>query len=227
MKNEHEIGYYDEAQWFAQCWSCNKDSDSLWRAYTRGTNARSVKIKTTSDDLIYSLKNNHDMFFFLYKVVYSRDASGENNVKRELSLSYQFDLEWDGPMLDSIYHKDVFNNDSNVKALSILLAKRREFASENEVRLICYSKRPETKSIFQYPIPDMGCFIKEVVLDPWTPDGIDETVKDIVKRYIPGRSISVRKSDLYQEPIKGVLCDPYHFYDEYIRNKQTAHGNRP
>lgn len=218
MKDENELIQYDESRWYGQCWSFNNDSDSLWRAFTKGTNARAVKIKTTSDALMSCFNNvapNH--YFFLFKLKYSESANGEKQTMHNLSQTYQFDWEFDEPCINRCFNDEPFKDDPHVRALYMLLTKRTQFKAEDEVRLICYSKTPETKSVLQYPIPNIGDFLKEVVLDPWTPDGIDDVVSDIVKRYIPGRSISVWKSDLYQEPQKGLLYDPYHYYDEYIK----------
>ena len=109
-------------------------------------------------------------------------------------------------------HWTKFKDDKQIAAVLMLLSKRAPFSHEEEVRLLRYCKEPQDDELFKYDIHDLGTFIQEITLDPWSPDGYEDAIKAIVDKYLPGNTIPVLKSDLYKKIEKGLLYDPFHYY---------------
>ena len=201
---------FDESRWYGQCWSTCPESDALWRIFTNGKNARSVMIKSTSAAIKNSLKRlkSNNRVFFLEKVKYSRNDGEEGD-----SLAQTIHYEW---MWENNYDIELSRNgmkdDKNIAAAPILLTKRSAFSHEQEVRLLCYNKKeqPKERNIFAYKIPSLSLFLGDKIeLDPWTPDGVDETLKTIIDKFIPNNDIQIRKSPLYKEWERGFCFSPY------------------
>ena len=205
IKSEDKEIPFDETRWYGQCWSKSKESDGLWRVFTKNSNSRAVKIKTDSDTIKKSLNyiENSELAFFLESVKYPEEKS--ENLKNALVDLFRFDWLWENGYTFSLKN-DFFENDPNVFAAPMLLTKRYQFKHEEEVRLLCYSKKTSEAKTFEYDIKwMMPDFIKEVVLDPWTPEGLDVIVKDIIGKYCPNNDIKVTKSDLYKDVEKGFI----------------------
>lgn len=217
VKREEKIEYlyFNDKLWYGQCWSFSKENDSLWHVFSKGRISRSVKIKTTSEALKATLNSlNPKLHFFFEKVQYAAHAKGEKNIKKEIASTIHFERMWgEGSLYEFVLNEGCFKDDVQVKAAPLLLTKRKPFESEHEVRLILYSKEELEDDVFSYDIPKIGDFIKEVELDPWTPKGVDDAVRDIVGHYIPGVNIPVYTSDLYKPIERGLLYDPDKLYN--------------
>lgn len=171
-------------------------------------------IKTTYESLVQSLPENDESHHFLIERVEYADEA--DTVKGELSnFANVCQFEWDFEHFNTAFVEDPFRSNPQMKAAPLLLTKRNAFKFEEEVRLLCYSTQHTENKIYEYPIEDWGSFIKEVVLDPWSPDGIDSVIKDIIGKYIPDNNIPVITSKLYKEEVKGILYDPYQQYSKY------------
>lgn len=191
--------FFDDKLWFGQCWSYNQESDALWRVFSNAKLSRSVKIKTTSDLLKASLSRiSQNKILFLEKVQYAKQAEGEDNIRKVISDCIKNYWLRGIPNYGDLLKNDIFRDDTQVEAVPMLLTKRKCFESEHEVRLILYSQEQLKEDVFCYDIPEMGRFIEEVELDPWTPKGVGNVIRDIVRHYIPGVNIPVYTSGLYK-----------------------------
>ena len=204
---------YELDRWYGQCWSSNPCNDALWQIYTKSDNCRAVMIKTTIGALKESIPEDNDQYrFFLGKVKYADHAKDEKGTKKNLASIYQFDWDWENPLL----RFEEVQNDEQLRAVYMLLTKRKPFEYEQEVRLLCYTKEKQEDGLYKYDLNIMN-FVKEVTLDPWTPKGIDTSIKDIIDSFFPGNSIQVGTSNLYTDLGRGFLYDPHHYYEEYIK----------
>lgn len=206
----NKIEQFDFTRWYGQCWSSNPNSDALWHIYTKGKIARAVKIKTTANALMKDLHKDTLHLYFLERMKYTEQSKEEIDVIKNLSQTYQFEWEW-----GDMGYLEEFTDDPQIKAIPMLLTKRAPFKYEEEVRLLCFctEKQPEEDKLHRYSIHDLSSFIQDVQLDPWTPEGIDDIIKDIIQKFIPNNNISVTISTLYKKIDKGFLYDPYHYYN--------------
>ena len=95
------------------------------------------------------------------------------------------------------YKKIVDDSTKPVTTDGLPFTKRYAFRDEKEVRMLYTSATEELRSK-AIPVP-RGAF-EELILSPWMPDSLAETVKSIVKT-IPGFSmLEVRKSMLFDSP---------------------------
>lgn len=200
---------FDETRWYGQCWTRNPESDALWRIFTNGKNVRAVMMKSTSSVIKDSLSRIEDdrRVFFLEKVAYPENGDNE---RQALAQTYHFEWMWEHGYALELSLADL-DKDPNIAAAPLLLTKRHAFVHEQEVRLLCYRKKKQPKKAitYSYKIPSLIDFLKdEVVLDPWAPEGIDDSLKKVIDRCLPGNTISVQKSNLYKEWDKGFCFRP-------------------
>ena len=204
---------FDESFWYGQCWSESSGSDALWQVFTRSRIARAVKVKTSSTLLKGSLSDEEqkdDRVFFLERVKYPTPENEENELEA-LIRAYSYDWGYD-ESYGMLIHNDRFRSDFNVMAAPFLLTKRRAFQHEKEVRLLCYCKEQQRNGVLSYEIANWCNFIEEVELDPWTPNGIDVVLNDILLRYDMRRSdgspLRATISDLYQKCKAKIVYSP-------------------
>lgn len=168
------------ARFYGQCWSFNKDSDAMWRIYSR--NKDSVRIKTKIINIIELLNQTRGMLWTapsFGKVVYRTT----NDI---ISWLDEFEVKGWGVFLD------YFSNS--------LFYKREEFKHENEVRFIInQTNNYEIKDYIEMQIPQSN-FIEEIALDPrLNKQEFNDTVEQI--KPFSG-NIPICQSDLYKfDPI--------------------------
>lgn len=184
--------------WYGQSWSCIKESDSLWRAYTSGKKQRCVKIETTVKKLIASTKDIHNGETFILKIIDYGDIE-------------------DGSFLenaDNIF--DIYKNivdESMLLPCSFLFAKRRAFQYENEVRLIAHAPNNKKGRVYEYDT-NVVEFIDNVELDPWTPKESVEAIKKAIQACVINEKITTKikvshsvlydKSELIDKLLKSI-----------------------
>ncbi|MBO4659987.1 MAG: hypothetical protein J5610_00825 [Prevotella sp.] len=227
MLNANSMEPFNEKHWYGQCWSSCEESDALWRIYSNGKAFRSIRIKTTAAIMKSFLNNDDDGHYFLEQIIYTEPSKGEKNIMKEIGNACQFKWCWGDANYDTIIFGDEFRNDNQLKAIPMLLTKRAPFNHEQEVRLLRYSKEAKEDSLFRYTINDLNIFIQGVTLDPWAPDGFEDAVKAIIDKYVPGNCIQVNKSDLYKDVDKGLLFDPYMYYEEYNKKRKELVHRHP
>lgn len=115
------FGFHDDV--YGQCWTLETASDAIWQIYSRGKDA--IRVRTTVGKLLRSLAANHGEWApatcFIGRVDYLSDSG-----LREFS-------------------RTVFKSGIGGEAIArSLLAKRKAYRHENEVRLI-YIERSDTK----------------------------------------------------------------------------------
>ena len=222
MSNPDTLELYDITRWYGQCWSCKPESDALWRVFSNGAVVRSVKIKTTVEAIKNQLAEDDIIKdFILLKVKYADYAYKKKDVRKKLAETFQFGWEFSYDCLDL---NSQIDNDPQMRAAYMLLTKRNQFNFEEEVRLLAYCHQPQEEKVYKYPIHDLGSFIHEVVIDPWAPDELVDTLRDIVRHYIPATNIPVTKSDLYEKQYSGFLYDPHKWYDDWYQKRMLSPG---
>lgn len=130
--------------YFGQCWSLHRETDLMWRAYSR--NEDSVKLRVRADRL-------HDSLHL--------HLQGSPNCHAYLGrVSYQRG----GEFRDTLRSGCHFGSPSESQART-LLVKRYGFRSEREVRLIAYAEQTPASDILRYPV-DWNALVVEAVLNP-------------------------------------------------------------
>jgi len=88
-------------------------------------------------------------------------------------------------------------------AFVVALHKRKEFAYEQEARILCFGNpsfsRPEARPHFIYH-PWQVDAIKKIVVRPYASTSYFETVRDEVERYVPGFGQRVVHSAMAADP---------------------------
>jgi hypothetical protein len=146
---------------FAQCWSATKESDGLWRAYSRVElspddrrnicpDAEGVRIQSSPDillNLVSSKYPNLSESCFIGSVRYLPRTEIQREVAQRVREHYCEAFSTPRAMAD------------------ILLLKRQEFEHEREVRLIVVSQDTNPPLRLQVAI-DPGKVIEEITFDP-------------------------------------------------------------
>ncbi len=162
---------------FGMCWTLQRESDALWRIYSKGKNA--VRIQTTASQLFDAtyLKDDDYNHAYIGKVQYKRVNELEEKM---LGFSPISPLD-----LNSIWTQSMF-------------LKRMEFKHEREVRSILIFSRNEpqyNQDHLEYSINPQE-FIKEITLDP----RLDEDSVDLIKAQLLEVGVNpniINKSQLY------------------------------
>lgn len=185
--------------WFAQCWSKVKESDAMWRVFTKNTTQRCVKIETLYKNLNEITKYiGNDVRYYLKAVKYG-------NID-DHSFLKKID-EWEDvfPVSDDDTDEDRRNFEART-----LLTKRSAFMCEEEVRLLAYVTNPKKgNKIFDYDIDPLD-LITGVQLDPWTPKETYKAIEIAINACLmKGRDrIKVKPSVLYDSKTsKRILLD--------------------
>lgn len=186
---------------FGQCWSLQHESDAMWRIYS-GDSLCGVKVKTTIKKLISELKKAKcNEFSSIYPYI-GRVSYQENEMIEKFNETIDF-----------------AGNIFNEMVLKPLLIKRKEFAHEKEIRILCCIDH-ET----EYEIPN-DCFktdlkthkilhlqinpekiFDEIVLDPRLSDEEFFKLKKELEKHTGSK---IEKSKLYDAPkMKYVISTP-------------------
>ena len=166
--------------WYGQCWTYKKEEcDGLWRVYSENGKKRCVRVKTTVRKIfepLYDGMQEHEWQSFIGKV----DYSSEDEIVGVLET----------------FAQPIATDPTNVNQMQLLLTKRKEFAYENEVRLLhCIGVNSNNHDkTYTYDI-DANAVFEEIMLDPWCPDRLVKNLADDI--YNAGYHGKVIKSQLY------------------------------
>lgn len=133
----------DKDNFYAQCWSMEKNSYALWKIYTE--QERGIMISTSVEKLANSLSTESDLFM----------GAIEYLSVEELKL-----LINESPGI-----KEKIFNPGYYGKIEALLIKRTPYQYEQEVRLIKYSKEND-KKLYKLSGFDPKSLISKITLDP-------------------------------------------------------------
>lgn len=157
-----------------QCWTCEKDSDAMWRIYS--PDCQGVMIETVVKNFTFIENLRHAS---LAKVIYYNKS---NYIEKRYEIA---------------------NNHSYTFAGDMAL-KREAFKHENEVRLlVCLQDYHELGDIWEIPVVgfniDPKQFITSITFDPRAEDWFVETMK----KYCMSKQLNcpTEKSTLYTKDL--------------------------
>lgn len=175
-------------EWYGQCWTKNRDSDAMWRIYSKFSNNDKcdcevgVRVGTTISKLFSDFYDCSDKFaalkFFIGEVHYKSKVDIEHFL-----MNNSFTSLTSGGQPQSI--------------AETLCIKRREFEHENEVRLLFADteKQYSDKNFINFAF-DVG-IINDIALDPRLPLERFEKIKlDLTN--IGFNFVPIEQSDLYK-----------------------------
>jgi len=171
-------------KWYGQCWTTQKDTDSMWRIYSQ--NKDGIRVRSTVRKLFSPLWGcfpSHDrkLMCFMGRVNYLDRNEIEKNVGESVVEHVISDAK---------------------RIANTLLLKRSEFSHEQEIRILFHDIRSKNNSsIFQYEI-DFNEFIEEVTLDPRSNDDELKMLSDFLRGC--GKNVDVNKSSLYSFSAKKI-----------------------
>lgn len=176
----HEGTNQIPGKFFGQSWTRQSMSQLMWKIYSKGTD--SVRIRST----IGKLKENP----------FENDSEVHWRVQRIDYKSFQNDLE-----LRKLIDPNSECLDSKISTLAkSYMIKRQAFRHEDEVRIICHSKKVKpTEKVFKYEIYP-NYLIDEIMMNPGISDSEFKKFKEIFKAYNLTRNI--RRSEIYKMPDK-------------------------
>lgn len=178
---------------FGQCWTLNKETDSIWRIYS--PNKDRVKIKTTVEKLQKRFKQIQEQWFHSYigRVKYRP----ESDIKRKIG--------------DGIKNSIAHFHSKDTLITEYYLVKRDAFLHENEIRLlVCLPDPPEkfrnalyqdpdNLDICNLPIDDPMDLIDELVFDPRMPNSLVNAYISYLRNNFSYHK-PVLKSEIYSKP---------------------------
>jgi hypothetical protein len=169
------VEFAQRYDFYGQCWTLVGASDAMWRIYS--SDKRAVRIKVRIKTLLESLAPTAKGVVLVGKVHY---LDGEEMLK------------WARRVIRD-------DEDPDVRLIGrTLLAKRKAFEHEQEVRLLCFDTADGDGKLFQYHI-EPEAFIEDMVVDPRLPTNqataLIEEIKE--KTHFGG---DIRHSDLYATP---------------------------
>ncbi len=179
-------------QFFASCWSRQPDDLAMWQGYTSRVldyRLRCVQVVTTAKDLFSAFNVNTQRKLTLGGIVYLSSTE----IKR--------------------LHKRLAPNYANGKLLGCknmdlypLFIKRRDFAHENEVRLVYQAspkeldreetQRGEKVKYLSIKIADMKRFIHKIILDPWCSQKDANSIKSYIQGLCPSLNLTIEQSKI-------------------------------
>jgi len=162
---------------YGQCWTLHKETDAMWRIYSR--DKQGVKVKTTIRKLIDSLQ------------LHAGDFARKHCFIGKVKYLIQKDL------VEKL--KNINISDTSISEVAeSLIYKRKEFQHEKEVRLIYTQKKGD---VFKFTIDPDNLF-DEVIFDPRIGNYLFEAYRDAIQKR--GYKHSIRQSVLYRIP-KGLM----------------------
>ena len=175
-------------RWFGQCWSLTPESDSIWRNLSQNGVTRCVKIKVSIEHLKQSLRafSAGDARFILAPVSYI--DKNDIDIFAESSKGVADLASVSGEARRILLNSEIM----------LLLAKRKAFESENEVRLlVCDETASAETKTWTYPF-DINQYVEEVVFDPWTPEYYQKNYVELLRRVgLEHATKKVKFSNLY------------------------------
>lgn len=171
---------------YGQCWSTEKASDAMWQIYSRSEDA--IRVRTTVGQLIDSLSGVHGEWAastcFIGRVEYFY----ENELKA--------------------FGRNIFKNTDKSRAIAqSLLAKRRAYMHEKEVRLI-YIDRDSNKhpdGVYKYHFDPLK-IIDQIMVDGRVEYSDFVSFKNEIATQTGFSKGKIKRSLLYREP-KGFVVE--------------------
>lgn len=181
-----EVIQYDiHERLYGQCWTLHKSSDAMWRIYS--PNRGCVRIRTTINQLLKSLYDAQT------SVPEAKCCIGKVSY-----LSNQRLADFANTIFDDsgISVENIFNS---------LLAKRKAFKHENEIRLLFddWEYSNTNNEMYSYKI-DPHTLISQIMVDPRKPYSEFKTMKKIIQ-HSTGYQGLIQRSLLYKVPKLNVL----------------------
>ncbi len=183
--SEESIDTPFKKRFFAQCFTINDSSESMWKAYGQGEKLVRLKIKVRAikkliEHNALDFNSNH---FYLGRVVYLNFE----DIRNLFQNGYLFQKAY-----DMIYIDD---------QAKTLLVKRYAYAFEKEVRLIfdSHDHFPNKKNIpkvIDLNIPSLDSLISEILLDPDLEEHEVEFYKEAWNSIAPNQ---IKKCNLYSK----------------------------
>lgn len=173
---------------YGQCWTLETASDAMWQIYSRNSDA--VRVRTTVGRLIESLSASQGDWAHVSCFIGHVEYMSEKRL-------------WE---LGSTVFKDGITSDAVARSL---LAKRRAYKHENEVRLI-YFERGDTKhpkGVFKYAL-DPRKVIDQVMVDGRVSYDDFQPFKKEVMELTGLSNRQVKRSLLYSSPKNFVVKLP-------------------
>lgn len=182
-----ELGHFSfHSDVYGQCWTLETASDAMWQIYSRNSDA--VRVRTTVGRLIESLSASQDDWAHVSCFIGRVEYMSEKRLRR----------------LGSTVFKDGITPEAVARSL---LAKRRAYKHENEVRLI-YFERSNTKhpkGVFKHAL-DPRSVIDQVMVDGRVPYKEFLPFKEEVMKLTGFPEKMVKRSLLYRPP-KGFVVE--------------------
>ena len=170
------------SSWYGQCWTKKSESDAIWRIYSQ--NKDGVKVKTTIKKLFSTIYEANDKFrqlkYFIGHVEYEDEAD---------IIKFLNNISFTGFAM---------GGQSNQFAKTLLI-KRKEFAHEDEVRILHNdaNKKHTGNKVVEFPF-DFNNLIEEVVLDPRLKTHEFQSSESELKTL--GCAVPISQSSLYKIP---------------------------
>lgn len=204
---EIDAANFKKHSWFGQCWSKEEVNDTIWRIFTPDRNERKIRIKVSFENLrkeYYKYQEAHDgIAFFCNEIRYAEP--NEESFGDEISKVIS-----DYTSQRITITTEEFNI---LLELGILMTKRKAFEYEKELRLLVYvESESNEENLFTYDC-NFPAIVEDVELDPWTPKGEIEEIKEKLSMYFNDEII--HPSDLYvpfeeQTSVNNITINPSH-----------------
>lgn len=171
---------------YGQCWTLETASDAMWQIYSRNSDA--VRVRTTVGRLIESLSASQGDWAHVSCFIGRVEYMSEKRLRKFGSTVFK-----DGVTPDAVAQS--------------LLAKRRAYKHENEVRLIYFERRNtrHPNGVFKYAL-DPRSVIDQVMVDGRVPYKEFLPFKEEVMKLTGFPEKMVRRSLLYRPP-KGFVVE--------------------
>ena len=171
---------------YGQCWTLETASDAMWQIYSRNSDA--VRVRTTVGRLIESLSASQADWAHVSCFIGRVEYMSEKRLRK----------------FGSTVFKDGITPNAVARSL---LAKRRAYKHENEVRLIYFERRntAHPNGVFKYAL-DPRSVIDQVMVDGRVPYNEFLPFKEEVIKLTGFPEKMVRRSLLYRPP-KGFLVE--------------------
>ncbi|MCK4694690.1 MAG: hypothetical protein KAT74_02955 [Candidatus Cloacimonetes bacterium] len=185
--SESSIGLREfKHTYYAQCWTMKQECDLMWKVYVP---KNGVKLKTTIRKLYNSISLQS-----LAKINERTKEIAEVYIGKVKYLQREELLDSDFFDLKKLVSNWPINKDEMVKTLFV---KRKEFKSEDEVRIVLNTnfvggKHKDLDDKVEFTFDDM---IDEIVIDPRVNEKVFSCYKKVIEDY--GFKGEIKHSDLY------------------------------
>ncbi len=185
--SESSIGLREfKHTYYAQCWTMKQECDLMWKVYVP---KNGVKLKTTIRKLYNSISLQS-----LAKINERTKEIAEVYIGKVKYLQREELLDSDFFDLKKLVSNWPINKDEMVKTLFV---KRKEFQSEDEVRIVLNTnfvggKHKDLDDKVEFTFDDM---IDEIVIDPRVNEKVFSCYKKVIEDY--GFKGEIKHSDLY------------------------------